>query len=364
MNLYICSTLRHVIFSISKAINDKEPTKIIYFFDYQKVKPSTFDQSTLPNNIELVLLSRKLLTKHLRENFLGKITYVFAQWGLTLPKSIRHRLSTQLHTFNPKLYLSSQDINLFLFNNRNKMSRIFSCLVSNYRIIEDGMGNYLDLPVKKSKYILRLLQGKSIKYWNFGEEKKCIQILVLYPNRLHPKIRKKGHKITFLDTEEGNNAILSLFSVATSDIPEIIIATQPFSPSITKKLKCKNIEEYFCMNLVNYCVENGISHALKVHPRERKEKYSSYLSSNKILNEKLPLEVFLLGNKYKPIVLSLNSTAGVGFEEYCERVTLVDDDSTLDSIAENLALWEKKPELLNNQLSEKLSPYLTHSLRK
>jgi hypothetical protein len=65
---------------------------------------------------------------------------------------------------------------------------------------------------------------------------------------------------------------------------------------------------------------------------------------------KLPIEALLLTASEPPIVLSISSAAGLGFERFCRRIKLIEYDDK-DSIRS----WVNQPEELTACLQKSLA---------
>lgn len=90
---------------------------------------------------------------------------------------------TRLTPINSESFDSGQ---LFLFNDNNKMSRLFKLLSPNYEIIEDGIGNYLKVAVKGTKRHARFLSGKT-KTFGFLVKAQDVQKLMFYTQKSYQK---------------------------------------------------------------------------------------------------------------------------------------------------------------------------------
>lgn len=62
----------------------------------------------------------------------------------------------------------------------------------------------------------------------------------------------------------------------------------------------------------------------------------------------------MIGQKEKTDIISLFSSAGMGFEEYCARKTLIGDDEA-KYINERLKLWYASSDALDSVIIDKLS---------
>lgn len=357
MNLYICSTLRHLIFSLLKATKEeKVNSQILFFYDYQNVALDVIDINHLPANVKLILLSRKQLTKKLRATLSGKLLSLCALKNISLPVFFKTLLIKKLTDAIPELSLPTESLQLFVFNERNKMSRLFRLLVGHYQMVEDGVGNYYEIPVLFPKNIVRRLQGKKGNHWILGESKTCQSIHVTFPDKLPESVKYKGKEIDFLDTKDNLSLINQLFEFTPATIPSdkiVILATQP----TPKELKARLIDPLFLFKInqeiIHYCNENNITVLIKIHPSETLADYIPIFPSSTFLPGKLPLELQILNSTDKPKIMSLNSSAGLGFEKYCQRVKLIPDDQ-LGRFVDIICDWEKNPDTLKELIKNAL----------
>ena len=72
MNIFLCSTVRHLLFSLLKAIKQSDRKNIIFMIcDQQNIDRNNFDVSHLPKNIEVVFFNRNDIRKKLYSGFQG-----------------------------------------------------------------------------------------------------------------------------------------------------------------------------------------------------------------------------------------------------------------------------------------------------
>lgn len=344
MNIYICTTLRHLLFSIAKASNEpNKKSQILFFYDYQGIDTDALDTTNLPKNIKLTLLSRKKLTKKLKLTFKGKLYLALSLRMINLPKFIKKKLILEVNDLIPEIELNQQKLNLFVFNERNKMSRLFRMMVSTYEMIEDGVGNYYEIPVQFPKNIIRFFQGKKPSSWVFGESKRCKSINAVFPEKLPRSVIKKGKEIDFLNSQNQLEIINKIFKFTPSNSSKgelFIIATQPPSKKALKHLKDKNFLYKLNQEIINYCDNNNIAVVMKTHPKENAIDYQKFFPMMTFLPSKYPLELQILNSTNKVTIVSINSSAGLGFEKYCSRLKLIPDHD-LHQFVKIISDWEK-----------------------
>ncbi|ROP20097.1 polysialyltransferase family glycosyltransferase [Vibrio crassostreae] len=355
--IYVCSTLRHLLFSLARASSKGEQSLIIFFVDYQGISQDALNTRSLPSNIKLVLLERSYITKSLKNSFWGRCLLVASLRGLRfnrLTMSMLKKELTRLTPINPESFDNGQ---LFLFNDNNKMSRLFKLLSPNYEIIEDGIGNYLKVAVKGTKRYVRFLSGKTKNFWVFGESPRCTKINVLYPEKLPKEVKHKGAPIEFLKHGLELKLINDVFkfSPLLNDEENIIIATQPKSKRILSLLSSDDFFISIYKEVEKYYKNRGVSVKIKLHPSENIASYKKYFGEDQFLSVKHPLELELLNNPNKKnIVVSINSSAGLGFEKFCIRKTLT-KDGDMDHFCNSIVAWQGSEDIMKDDIERVLN---------
>jgi hypothetical protein len=218
-----------------------------------------------------------------------------------------------------------------------------------FQIIEDGEANYFPKIVPAWKRPARLLLGLPVKDRYYGEDKRCKEIWVQDVGRLPEYIRDKGRRIDFIDTTAARTAAAILFgSQATldDDQPVAILATQRLEvykgTSLDGKLALYRIT-------VRHLQNAGYKVYLKPHPAEDQSQYNSFSEDSSILDNNVPLEVYLCNMTQPVLLVSMFSSAGLGFEKICRRLPLINKNHMEEYIC-----WIKQPELLESVLAEKI----------
>ena len=86
MNIYICSTVRHLLFALLKAAHSpNDDHNIVYFSDYQAAPLDDWSLSDIPDNIEVHEMNRRAFAADLRSTIDGRIFYRLSM--LYLPPS-------------------------------------------------------------------------------------------------------------------------------------------------------------------------------------------------------------------------------------------------------------------------------------
>lgn len=356
MNVYICSTVRHLLFSLLKATYEKQvPSHIIFFYDYQEIDKNSFDLTALPEHITVSLLSRKTVGKKLSHSLQGKLFRFLAMRNVYLPEAGKKQFTRLLSSLFPELKttINNEVLELFVFNERNKMSRLFRLLVPEYQMIEDGMANYTKKNVSRSKWLIRLLQGKAVTYQLFGESRRCKAIYAVTPNAIPTEIRHKARQIDFI-TKSKNIGYLNKFfgyqSQQHSDSNAFIIATQPV---FHKEVLNADIHFRIYDEMISRLNETGATIVLKTHPAEDPKSYQKRYPNIQLAPSKLPLELLLLSYDNKVNIISISSSAGLGFEHICNKVELLDADQISNSEPIMLS-WQNNHDELQRIIREKI----------
>lgn len=356
-NVYICSTLRHLLFALAKATCESDSRSVILFFrDYQNIEESALDTSQLPDHIQLYILTRESISLSLKRSLTGRLLLGLALRTLTVPTHLSNWLYNHMNNLIDGIALTPGKVKLFVFNERNKMARLFRLLVDEYEMIEDGVGNYYQIPIKGYKRYIRSLQGKPARHWVFGENRKCSIIYAIYPDKLPLSVKSKGVQIDFLESRYSIDTINRVFRYQPNPNfqPDVILATQPDIKAVTSLLNNKSFMMGINRLIVEVCEDLKLNVGLKLHPKESSESYLRLLPNAEYLPKKIPIEVLLINNQKKPIVLSLCSTSGMGFEKYCSRIMLI-PQSELDQLAQIMMRWEKQPEALKAEIHHALT---------
>ena len=325
---------------------------ILYFSDYQDARLSLDETRNQAGVSQVVQLERIALKDQLKSTVLGRVIYFCAMRILPIGSFMRQKLIDAITQVAPELEKVDSLSNghrLWLFNQRNRMSRLFRLLSPTFRIIEDGESNYFPRIVPAWKRPARLLLGLPATHRYYGEDKRCKEVWVQDLGRLPEYVRDKGRLIDFVDPTAARQAATVLFgSQATldEDQPVAILATQPLElykgSSLNGKLALYRLT-------VRHLRISGYTVYLKPHPAEDLSDYAAFTDDSSILDHKVPLEVYLCNMTQPALVVSMFSAAGLGFEKICKRIPLIDNDHMGE-----YARWIKQPELLETALSDKI----------
>jgi Alpha-2,8-polysialyltransferase (POLYST) len=361
-NIYVCSTVRHLLFALLRAdLHRSEQHHILFFADYQHASLADWQLGSLPANIVVREMSRGSVRRYMDDSARGKLCYFFAMRNWQAPASLLAPLRTLLADQAPQLataldaaQAAGRQPRLWLFNERNRMARLLRLLIPRFALIEDGESNYRLQLCVWWKWPGRLLQGYPPRSRVLGEEAACETIHALTPERLPERIRDKGRRIDFLEHDSARALMDRIFS-GLATIPrhagQIILATQPFRiPGVTLADKQRVYDR-----IIAHLQALGRPVVLKNHPAEDAGDYA-FLGDRVIrMPGKLPLEVMLPGNSEPLIIVSVFSTAGMGFERYCRRVRLCAESDSDALYLQTVRAWIAEPRKLEEVLQEKLT---------
>ncbi len=356
-NIYVCSTVRHLLFALLRANSlAGESHYILFFSDYQNAALTGWNLRHLPANISVFDVARSRFRAHLGGSPRGRLCYFMAMRNWRAPGALKAPLRALLAEAAPALPGVAGDgasPQLWLFNERNKMARLLRLLIPRFALIEDGESNYRVLVCPWWKWPDRLLRGLPPRARALGEESRCTAIWALEPGRLPARVRHKGQRIDFLDQPGAVQFVDGLFGECagvTRDARRIILATQPFRiPGVNLADKQRVYDR-----IVHYLAALGRPVVLKPHPAEDPGDYDFLEGRVARVPGKIPIEVMLIGNAEPVTVLSVLSSAGMGFERYCRRLKLCEDSPSNALYLQTVRSWIADPQRLDEVLRQKL----------
>ncbi|MDH5978226.1 glycosyltransferase family 52 [Vibrio splendidus] len=345
MNLYLCSTLRHFLFALLKSLNEVEQeSRIIVVTDQQGLDPESFDLSILPSTITVKFIGRKKLLKEIYRGGMGFIHKCFAVANYQ-SDFFKKRTANKLYESEVlSEAFVEEKTRLFLFNDRNRLSRLIRLAFPFYEVIEDGLSNYTGTELSLTDRFLSNKKGR--RY--IGDDRRCKFIHLLNPKLASSQIAKKVQRIDFIDPNNVNTFLYSIFKLDNSNvvIPDVIIATQPISISGMSDFG-HDITVY--RRMVEHLEAQKLTYVFKVHPRENEDKYKNAFQDSNFIKSKIPLELLVFASSGSPVVFSVYSSAGMGFEGFCRRMTLITDDEA-EMQAEIYNQWKESFLDLNKRL--------------
>ncbi|MCC4786917.1 polysialyltransferase family glycosyltransferase [Vibrio splendidus] len=359
-NLYICSTVRHVMLSVFHAVKSNKNSTIVLFNDYQSIPSTLINTSNLPSNINIVLASRDELTSAIKQKgLIGKFILKSSILGFRIPDCLKRTLISYINAYEEKIFLDLVSYELFVFNDDNKMSRLFRLLVPNYKMIEDGMRNYIEIPIHSPiKKTFRKLKGYHSKTMIMGEKNECLEIHLLSPDKSPSQIHSKVQKLNISQSTYATDLLSKIFQVDsyTHEKRTIILATQPTSKENNLRFKDINFIKKVYQNIYKQAVNAGYNVVLKLHPSEPKDDYKKFFEGVEQLPPKLPVELFLMLSDKKIGIVSLFSSVGMGLEEYCDVFQILKQEEIAETI-DTIVSFEKNPAELDLRIKQVLQKF-------
>lgn len=356
-NLYICSTVRHVMLSVFHAVKSNKKSTIVLFNDYQNIPLDIINTSNQPDNIKVILASRDKLTSEIKKKgIIGKFLMKSSMIGLRIPDFLKKILIDYINSYKKNILPNMGCYELFVFNDDNKMSRLFRLLVPTYKMIEDGMRNYIEIPIHSPvKKIFRTFKGYPSSTMIMGEKKECLEIHLLSPDKSPSKIKDKVKKLTLSKSGYATEVISKLFQVDnyTHEKRTIILATQPTSKENALRFKDINFVKKVYQDIYKQAINAGYNVVLKLHPSEPKDDYSKFFEGVEQLPPKLPVELFLMLSNNKMGIVSLFSSVGMGLEEYCDVFQILKQEEIAETI-NTIASFEQNPAELDLRIKQVL----------
>lgn len=312
--------------------------------DQQNIDRNNFDVSHLPKNVEVRFFNRSDMRKKIYSGFQGKIIKLAANYKVSLPSFLQQKVARLIFNQALAVNLNLDKLSfstLYLYNDRNKMSRLFRLAFNEYHLIDEGVGNYYGQPLKSHEKLIRFLLGSKEKQRFFGDDERCKTISLVNAEKAPEVLKNKVQQIDFINAESINNYCFDFFKISMAIQPQCIIATQPFNfyfddMAIYKKIILK-------------CQENNLTVAIKPHPSEDVSCYSEAFPDTVIIESKIPLELIVFQANQKINILSVYSSAGLGFEDYCSCLTLIKQDE-LESASEIFSQWNKDMNMAYSRL--------------
>ena len=217
MDIYLCSTVRHLLFSLLRSLsNEGQVSHIFFICDQQKIDKNNYDRTCLPENIFISFIKREDIKKKLTKTITGTFVKTIAQFNIKTSSFLREKMRG--FVFENILALknsatSLESAQLYLFNDRNKISRVFRLAFKNYSIIEDGLSNYSGKKFNFFEKIkaLILFNKQNMRY--LGDDKRCKEIYLLKPKDAPEFIKEKVKNINFITAKDIDKYCYNFFKV-------------------------------------------------------------------------------------------------------------------------------------------------------
>ena len=345
MNIFLCSTVRHLLFSLLKAIKQSDEKSIIFMIcDQQNIDKNNFDLSKLPKNIEVVFFNRSDIRKKVYSGFQGKLIKLMANYKVSLPTYFQKNVAEMIFIQALEANLSLKELSsptLYLYNDRNKMSRLFRLAFNDYHLIDEGLSNYSGKPLKAHEKLSSFISGSKKQKRFFGDDERCKSISLVNAEKAPEALKDKVQQIDFINTESINDYCYDFFKVSTDIQPQCVLATQP--------LESSDVDMTIYKKIILACQKNNFTVAIKPHPREDISRYVAEFPDTLLIESKIPLELLIFKVHKKINILSIYSSAGLGFEDYSTCLKLIEDNE-LENINLLFSQWRKDINLVDSRL--------------
>ncbi len=325
VDIYLCSTVRHLMLALLKATNNLESESLILvILDQQNLCASNFNLETLPNNVKIRFINRKEVLANSYSRKYGLLLKILATTNVYPTKYIRKSMVFGVLDEVLGVEIDYVLSTLYLFNDRNRLSRLIRLAFDEYHLIEDGLSNYSGIKLNTIENIKRIFSKKQHNYRYLGDDVRCKTIALLNPQEAPSDIKDKVIRINFVNAESVVSYCFPFFAVNEKDSINVdcVIATQPISIG---GLTGSDNDLIIYKNMVDWLESKKITFSFKVHPRENAERYKKEFPNVNFIDAKVPLELIVFGSKTKIEILSIYSSAGLGFEDYCNRHTLINE---------------------------------------
>ena len=359
MDIYLCSTVRHLLFSLLRSLsNGGQQSHIFFICDQQNVNKENYNCECLPQNISISFIKRKDIKKKLTGTINGTFVKIIAHFNIKTSAFLREKIKSLV--FGKIIEFHNGDINLdstqlYLFNDRNKISRLFRLAFKDYSIIEDGISNYRGKNFsffEKAKVIL-LHCEQNMRY--FGDDYRCKKIYLLKPNEAPEDLKAKVHAINFIRPEDIHRYCYNFFKVKPLNKSySHILATQPISIA---QFSNSNYDLLTYQKILSILRAQNTDIAFKVHPKEDIRRYREKFPDIDFIESKIPLELIILSNKVPCNIISMYSAAGMGFEDYCSRITLIYDNE-VEKMNDLLSDWKINPNHIDARIKKVLVKHI------
>jgi hypothetical protein len=345
MNIFLCSTVRHLLFSLLKAIKQSDQKNIIFMIcDQQNIDKNNFDVSYLPKHVEVVFFNRSDLRKKVYSGAQGKLIKLMANYKVSLPAFFQKKVTGLIFNQALAVNLTIEELSsarLYLYNDRNKMSRLFRLAFNYYHLIDEGLSNYSGKPLKPHEKLISFVSGSKKQKRFFGDDERCKSISLINAEKAPEELKNKVQQIDFINAESVNKYCCDFFKVSISTEPQCVLATQP--------LESSDVDMAIYKKIIFACQKNNFTVAIKPHPREDISRYVAEFPGTFMIESKIPLELVIFKANKNINILSIYSSAGLGFEDYSTSLKLIEDNE-LENINLLFSQWRKDLNLVDSRL--------------
>jgi hypothetical protein len=223
LNIYVCSTVRHLLFALLRAdLYSEEQHYILFFSDYQHTSLADWHLDSLPVNVTVHEMGRGIVRQHMDSSVRGRLCYFFAMRNWQAPEALLAPLRALLADSAPQVSAALNAARtghgqpqLWLFNERNRMARLLRLLIPRFSLIEDGESNYRLLLCAVVEMAGRLLSGLPPRSRVLGEESCCESYPGTEPRSGCLNVcATRGVQIDFLEQPSARELMDGIFNAA------------------------------------------------------------------------------------------------------------------------------------------------------
>lgn len=356
MNVYLCSTIRHILFAVTKAYAKPiEHHVLLISCEQQDIKAQHFDLLALPSYISFSFFSRNELKSSVKSTLKGRWIWFLAQQQQQVKPTYQAYIQTEVFNRFFSLNANLETTQLILFNDRNHIARLFRLGFAQYSCIEDGLSSYQSRPLHWYESVWRKLTKHPIKRRYFGDDPRCKRLYFLDINKAPAELNFKSRLIDWINFQQVQQLCYPLFRLSFKSVETMspyLIVTQPISYHgfVDSRL---DLDIY--QKMIDSLIEQGHAPSFKIHPRESIDKFKQFQTQGiHILPTNIPVELLLLSQKKMVHLYSINSSAGMGFESFCYRHTLIQEDE-VNNFPQIIEKWLETPQEPMQRIEELLS---------
>ena len=267
-----------------------------------------------------------VMSNHISKDIRNNINPIYFPYNIFYSDNSSIKNFFMLFKLRIILYFKTRNCNVEVYGHAHLLFSFPLYEYENSYIIEDGIGNYADLPIFKEfsplkKFIYEKFFGKYFDtiYDGFGNHPNIKKIYLTKDSGFSDLIKDK---VEFVDL---NNLINSLTSDEKAQILKIFNADDILNENIPNNSILLLTEAFYESNYLSLDEEIDIYNemiskydlkdiVIKPHPSDQKD-YTKFFPGVKVIKTRFPMELFgLLGIKFKKI-LTIHSSAALNFTD-------------------------------------------------
>lgn len=270
-DLHLCNNYRHVLMSLATIAHKGVPATVIYLEDVLPMPDAMRARLALACPLATFIFTRD-----------ADQMQAFARLPHALPAIVRRNLTLggRWGMITPRQWLmptlaQARFATGYIYHAGFFTAKVAAARCSKVVLREDGLNNYVPLPVPPLKAVLRAISGLPLRHQIWGEERWIDVIEVSHPANLPASVRAKARGLTFSDVMDALPATTAraIAGAFCPDIPQFaqpgartaILLTQPIdSIGICTQAEKQAIYAQIAMTLAAM----GYTVSMKPHPRE------------------------------------------------------------------------------------------------